>query len=140
MYQGYFVEDNDFGLVIDGWSNQPTTYVNILVVFDLFEPEGCTPDITIDGNPVLFDPGLGWYWPVGDLVVTTPTPNGNNYSDTMTVMFHWDNCYSLRAYAFSDENFNLQRDGAECKSAFSHDTTIPVQEETWGAVKEIYFR
>ncbi|MBP2681765.1 MAG: hypothetical protein H6Q78_1628, partial [Candidatus Krumholzibacteriota bacterium] len=37
-----------------------------------------------------------------------------------------------------DENYNLVRDGGECFSAFSHDTTVPVEETTWGGIKEIY--
>lgn len=136
--QGYFIIGTDFTAIVDGFNNEPVTYVNILLVFDRIEPEGCVPFITVDGNPVLFDPGLGFYWPIGDLVVSTPTADGNNYSDTMSFDIHWEGCSGVRLYAFSDENFNLMRDGNECFSAFSHDLTVPVEESTWGAIKELY--
>jgi hypothetical protein len=112
--------------------------VNILLVFDKVDPSSCQPTITVDGNPVLYASGLGWYYPIGDLVVSTPTPWGNNYSDTMTLDVSWLHCYGLRIYAFSDENYNLVRDGEECFSAFSHDTTVPAEDSTWGAIKAIY--
>jgi hypothetical protein len=141
MYQGYFIENSTFDIVVDGWNNEPTVYNNVLLVFDLIEPSGCVPIIAVDGQPALFDPGLGWYFPIGALVVTTPTPFGNNYSDTITLDFQFDGCYGVRIYAFSDENFNLFRDGGECRSAFSHDSTVPVEEDgTWGFVKELYSR
>jgi len=136
--QGYFTLGTDFDLIVDGWSNEPTTYVNILLVFDSIEPSWCQPNILVDGENVLFDEDLGWYYPIGDLVVSTPTPYGNNYSDTVTHHVTWENCYGVRIYAFSDENDNLMRDGAECFSAFSHDTTVPVHDASWGAVKEMY--
>jgi len=136
--QGYFLIGSDFVAIVDGFSNQPTTYVNILLVFDMFVPDGCTPTITIDGNPALFAAGLGFYWPIGDLDVTTPTLEGNNYSDTMSFDISWGVCSSMRIYAFSDGNFNLNRDGGECFSAFSHDLTVPVETGTWGAIKSLY--
>jgi hypothetical protein len=136
--QGYYTDSMDFDLIVDGWSNNPTTYVNILLVFDRVEPSWCQPDILIDGNPVMYDEDLGWYYPIGDLEVSTPTPNGNNYSDTITQHVSWSNCVAIRIYAFSDENYNLHRDCGECFSAFSHDTTVPTQDKSWGAIKEMY--
>lgn len=138
--QGYFLIGNHFDLIVDGFSNTPTTFVNIILVFDRFEPEFCTPMITVDGNPVLFDPGLGWYWPIGDLEVVTPTADGNNFSDTVMHLIDWSGCAGLRIWAFADENFNLVHDGGECFSAFSHDLTVPVDEKTWGAIKHLYMR
>jgi hypothetical protein len=136
--QGWYTMDTDFDLVVDGFSNVPTTYVNVLLVFDRVEPSFCQPVMTVGGNPVsLYQSGLGWYYPIGDLVVSTPT-FGNNYSDVVTLAFSWSGCTSIRIYAFSDENYNLKRDGGECFSAFSHDTTVPVEEKTWGAIKGIY--
>jgi len=136
--QGWDTMDTDFDLVVDGLSNVPTTYVNVLLVFDRVEPSFCQPVMTVGGNPVsLYQSGLGWYYPIGDLVVSTPT-FGNNYSDVVTLAFSWSGCTSIRIYAFSDENYNLKRDGGECFSAFSHDTTVPVEEKTWGAIKGIY--
>lgn len=135
--QGYYTMDHSFNIIVDGFSNTPTTYVNILLVFDRLIPSGCTPVITIDGNPPLYDPGLGWYYPIGDLVVSTPA-QGNNYSDTMTFAFMWSGCTSIRIWAFSDEDYNLIRQDSECFSAYSHDLTVPTQESTWGSVKSIY--
>lgn len=134
---GYFSIGHDFNLIVDGWSNTPTTYTNILVVIEP-EPPYCTPTITIDGNPALYDPGLGWYYPVGDLVVSTPTADGNNYSDTAEFSVHWDACSRIRLWAFADENFNLVHDGQSCFSAYSHDLTVPVEETSWGAIKKLY--
>jgi hypothetical protein len=135
-HQGYFIMSPDFTLTVDGFSGTPTTYTNILLVFDLIEPTGCVPVITIDGNPLLFDPGLGWYLPIGDLVVSTP--QGIAFSDILTFDFSWSGCTNVRAWAFADDDFNMVHDGGECFSAFSHELTVPVQETTWGAVKSLY--
>lgn len=139
--QGYFSIGTDYDLVIDGFSNEPTTYYNILLVFDSFEPASCVPTITIDGNPPLYDAGLGYYYPIGDLVVQTPTPLGNNYSDTVMFTIHWDLCSGLRVWAFADEDYNLVHNpSVECFTAFSHDLTVPVKEETWSAIKGMFSR
>lgn len=137
--QGYFTLGVDYDLVIDGYNRTPTTYTNILLVFDGIQPAGCTPSITVDGQPALHDPGLGYYYPIGDLVVSTPTPVGNSYSDTVTLSIDLENCTGYRIWAFSDENFNLAHElPGECFTAFSHDVTIPVQESTWGAIKTLH--
>jgi len=135
-HQGYFIISREFGLTVDGFSGNPTTYTNIVLVFDLIEPSGCSPMVTIDGNPVLWTPGIGWYWPIGDLVVSTPQ-NGS-YSDILTFDFKWLNCTGIRVWAFADDDFDLVHDGGECFSAFSHDLVVPAQETTWGAVKSLY--
>jgi hypothetical protein len=131
--EGYFIDGTDFTLVIDGFSNSPTTYQNILVVFDKFLPSGCTPMIYADGTLV-----TGGMYSAGDLVVSTPTPYGNNYSDTKTIDIIWHGCIGLRIWAFADTDHDGKRDGGECFTAFSHDLTIPVQDRTWGAVKALY--
>lgn len=137
--QGYFAIGVNYDLVIDGYSKTPTTYTNILLVFDGIEPGGCTPLITVDGQPALFDAGLGYYYPIGDLVVSTPTPVGNAFSDTITLSIGLQLCTGVRVWAFSDANFNLMHDlPGECFTAFSHDVQVPVQETTWGAVKSLY--
>ena len=135
--EGYFFVGHDFDLVIDGFNNAPITYTNIIIVFEQY-PDWCTPLITIDGNPALFDPGLGWYYPIGDLVVSTPTPDGNNYSDTMSFSIHFDWCTGMTMWAFADEDFDLMWTDSECFSAFSHDSTVPVDETTWGGIKFKY--
>jgi hypothetical protein len=132
--QGYYFEGTSFDLVIDGFNNEPITYTNILLVVD-FLPSGCPGNVYIDGNPALFDPGLGWYYPLGDLQVMTPTPDGNNYSDTLMVHVNWDSCVEAVFWAFADEDFNLDRGGGECFSAYSHDTTVPTGEASWSNVK-----
>jgi hypothetical protein len=136
--QGYFTIGTELEIIVDGYNNEPTAYSNVLLVFDLIEPEWCVPDIWMDGNDVMYDANLGWYYPIGELIVSTPVPHGNSYSDIVTHQLVWEVCYGMRIYAFSDENHNLIRDGAECFSAFSHDTTVPVDERTWGAIKALY--
>ncbi len=134
--EGYFFTGHDFDLVIDGFNDVPTTYANVLLVFEP-DPAECSPLVTIDGNPAMYDAGLGWYYPVGDLVVTTPTPGGD-YSDTITFSIHFDLCTGMMMWAFADEDSDLFRDGGECFSAFSHDATVPVEETTWGGIKALY--
>jgi hypothetical protein len=135
--QGYFAIGVNFDLVIDGYNNTPTTYSNILLVFDGIEPAGCTPAITVDGQPALFDAGLGYYLPIGDLVVSTPV--GNKFSDTITLSIGLQLCTGIRVWAFSDANFNLTHDlPGECFTAFSHDVTVPTRETTWGEIKSMY--
>ncbi len=131
--EGYFFGGTTFTLIIDGFSGQPTTYPDILVMFDRVVPTGCVPQLTVDGMPVT----EGIYH-AGDLVISTPTSNGNSYSDTKTVLIDWRGCYGVRLWAFADEDHDHKRDGGECFTAFSHDLTIPVRETTWGAIKDLY--
>lgn len=135
--EGFFLMGNGFDLIVDGWSTAPTTFVNILLVFVSY-PGSCTPIITVDGNPVSSHPGLGLYYPIGDLVVTTPTPYGNMYSDTVAHAIHWELCAGVRVWAFADEDYDFQTDAEECFTAFSHDVTIPVRQTKWGAVKALF--
>ena len=81
---GYFFIGTDHELIIDGFSNVPMTFANILVVFDDFLPAGCMAEITVNGMPI-----AGNVYSLGDLAVSTPTPDGNNYSDTMTIEVDW---------------------------------------------------
>ncbi|UCG51586.1 MAG: hypothetical protein JSW58_15590 [Candidatus Latescibacterota bacterium] len=93
----------------------------------------------MDGQPVFFDPGLGYYYPIGDLVVSTSTPNGKAYSDMRMFTIDYQLCTGYRVWGFSDENFNLVHDlPGECFTAFSHDLTVPTEEKTWGVAKSIY--
>lgn len=132
---GYFLTDTAFDLIIDGWSNTPITYHNIYLVFEP-NPVDCTPAITVDGSLVSGSPLM---FPIGDLVVSTPTPDGNNYSDTITRAIEWSGyCYGILIWAFADENDNGIHDGGECFTAFSHDTTIPAESRTWGGIKSLY--
>ncbi|MDD3643326.1 MAG: hypothetical protein PHQ19_07695 [Candidatus Krumholzibacteria bacterium] len=133
--EGYIFVDTDFDLIIDGFNYAPTTYLNVLLVFDRFVPEGCVPEITVNGMPL-----AGFVYPVGDLVVSTPTPDGNNYSDTVTLAVSWRGCYGLHMWAFSDENYNGALDGGECFTAYSHDSMVPAEDSSWGAVKSLYRR
>lgn len=136
--QGYFSLALDYDLVIDGYNKNPTVYTNILLVFDTFDPVDCVPLITVDGNPVLFDATLGYYYPIGDLVVSTPV--GNKYSDTVTHNIAVGGCAGVRIWAFADENFSMTHDlPGECFTAFSHDSTVPVgTKASWGALKSQY--
>jgi len=131
--EGYIFIDTDFNLVVDGFSNAPVTYVNVLLIFDKFVPSECAPEITVNGIPL-----AGNQYIIGDLIVTTPTPYGNNYSDTVTLMVSWRGCYGLHMWAFSDENYNGERDGNECFTAYSHDSMVPTEDSSWGAVKSLF--
>ncbi|MDD4857981.1 MAG: hypothetical protein PHD74_07725 [Candidatus Krumholzibacteria bacterium] len=131
--EGYFFAGTEFNLIIDGFSNRATTYSNILVVFDNVVPSYCMPEIYANGNPI-----TGGLYDAGDLVVSTPTSNGNNYSDTKSISISWHGCYGVHIWAFSDEDQDLKRDGGECFTAYSHDLTIPVQDATWGSIKELF--
>jgi len=130
---GFFIEGTNFGLIIDGFSHVPTTFVNILVVFDDVDPAWCTPTIYVNGSLLS---GMVYY--AGDLVVQTPTQYGHNYSDVLTIDVSWHGCYGVHVWAFSDENYNNVRDGGECFTAYSHDVVIPVEQSTWGRIKALY--
>lgn len=132
---GFFLTDYSFDLILDGWSNQPKTFHNIYLVFEP-EPGDCMPMLMVEGNPISGPPYL---YPIGDLVVSTPTPNGNNYSDTIMEALAWSGpCYGIMIWAFADENDNGIHDGGECFTAFSHDTTIPAESKTWGGIKALF--
>ncbi len=135
---GFFTFGRNLDIIIDGFSHVPTTYRNVIVVFVRFEPSWCRPSFFVNGNPVLYLEGLGWFCPIGDLVVSTPTLWGNNYSDSITLDITWEDCIGVRMFAFSDENYNFVKDGGECFSAFSHDTTVQTERNTWGAIKALY--
>ncbi len=131
--EGYFFTGTDYELIIDGYSNRATTFVNILVVFDDLIPVSCIPEITVNGMPI-----AGNIYNAGDLVVSTPTPKGNKYSDTMAIDIGWRGCYGVHVWAFADEDNSGTRDGGECFTAFSHDVTIPTESSTWGAIKSMH--
>lgn len=75
---GYFSIGNDFNVIVDGFNNAPATNVNILLVFEA-EPKWRAPQVYVDGDLVVGD-----MYAIGDLVVSTPTADGMNYSDTIT--------------------------------------------------------
>ena len=131
--EGYFFAGTEFTLILDGFSHQPTMYVNILVQFDEVVPSGCVPQICVDGVWL-----SGMIFNAGDLVVSTPTPYGNNYSDVKTFEVSWRGCYGVHIWAFSDENHNGEKDDGECFTAFSHDLMIPVHGSTWGALRSLF--
>lgn len=131
--EGYVFGGTTFTLIIDGFSNGPTTYPDIVVIFDKVVPTGCVPTLSVNGMPVTES-----MYHAGDLVVSTPTLYGNNYSDTKTVQIDWRGCYGVRIWAFADADHDHKRDGGECFTAFSHDVTIPTRETTWGGIKELY--
>ena len=131
--QGYYFDGTEYDLIIDGFSNKPTTYVNILVVFDKPVPSACTPQIWIDGSPL-----SGMVYHAGNLIVQTPTPYGNNYSDVVVHHVEWRGCYGMHVWAYSDANYNGKKDGGECFTAYSHDLQIPVKPTTWGTIKSFY--
>ncbi|MBI4720555.1 MAG: hypothetical protein HY770_04925, partial [Chitinivibrionia bacterium] len=98
--EGYFTIGNQFNLIVDGFYRQPTTYENIILVFES-DPNWCSPVMSVNGVPV-----AGNTYAIGDLTVSTPTPYGNNYSDIMALDFSWAGCYGVRIWAYADENYN----------------------------------
>jgi hypothetical protein len=130
--EGYFSTGHRFRLIVDGFYGAPTTYENIILVFDP-DPDQCVPVVKVNGVPV-----TGYTYPIGDLVVSTPTEDGNNFSDVVAFDIFWDNCSGLRIWAYADENYNGRLDSGECFTAFSHDFTVPAKETSWGAIKTKY--
>ncbi|MBD3179226.1 MAG: hypothetical protein GF417_06325 [Candidatus Latescibacteria bacterium] len=128
--EGYAFVGTHFNIIVDGFSNRPTTYPDILLVFDQIQPESCTPTILVNGMEI-----CGNTYPVGDLVVSTPTGNGKHYSDVIPVDITWSGCYGVHIWAFSDEDHNGIHDGGECFTSFSHDAMIDTEEVSWGEVK-----
>jgi hypothetical protein len=131
--QGFEFVGSETELVVDGYANTPTTYSNVLLVFDRPQPTGCTPTVTVNGLPV-----AGGKFSVGDLLVQTPVGYGNSYSDTVTRHIAWSGCAGLRIWAFADEDLNGVRTGGECFTAFSHDTAVPATDAIWGSLKAQY--
>ena len=130
--EGYFFTGGSFDLIIDGFSNQPSTYENILLAFNS-DPDWCDAIIYVDGQLV-----TGATFPLGNLTVSTPTPDGSHYSDTILINVTWSACYGVRIWAFADDNYNGVKDGGECFTAFSHDGSVPAEEITWGGIKSLY--
>ncbi|MFA4947404.1 MAG: hypothetical protein WC674_02710 [Candidatus Krumholzibacteriia bacterium] len=129
--EGYVFGGTTFSLIIDGFSNQPTTYPDVLVIFNKVVPTGCVPSLSVNGMPVTES-----MYHAGDLVVSTPS--GSHYSDTKTIQIDWRGCYGVRIWAFADADHDHKRDGGGCFIAFLHDLTIPMRETTWGAIKDLY--
>jgi hypothetical protein len=44
----------------------------------------------------------------------------------------------MTIWAFADEDYDLMWTDSECFTAFSHDSTVPVNETTWGGIKALY--
>ncbi len=135
--QGWFFTGTTMTLIVDGWSNQPTTYSNITVVFDALAAS-CAPNITVNGQPVTPVGSGRSIFVIGDLQVQTPTANGNNYSDTVSMVLDWSACAQIDIWAFADENSDGIRQGQECKTAFSKNTTVPVEAGSWGGLKALF--
>lgn len=131
--EGYFFSGTSFILILDGFSNNQTIYENIKLVFGFVEKKGsCVPTVIVDG--VRLDDLV---YTVGDMVVSTSTERGHNYSDIMTFNVTWYGCYGLHVWAYADENYNGRKDGGECFTAFSHDITIDTEDTSWGAIKTL---
>ena len=50
--EGYFSIGNQLNLIIDGFYRQPTTFENIILVFES-DPTWCSPALSVDGVPVV---------------------------------------------------------------------------------------
>lgn len=145
---GYYFTGISFDLVIDGWSNYSTTREDIRLIFEPI-PEDCTPTITVNGLPVT---GPHYRILLGDLVVSTPvvTPTRTYYSDTIILSVEWSGCIGLHMIAYEECDHDWYRrpcpDCEEettncchhCHHTCAHGAVVPVEEETWGAIKAMY--
>ena len=113
--EGFFFEGYSFQLVIDGFSNSPTTYENVMLVIEPL-PMTCPPNVVIDGNPV------GSQVPLGSLVVSTPTAEGNNFSDVMILDVSWATCAEME---FWPTTMRIRTASRMAASASAHSRMTP---------------
>lgn len=145
-YTGYYFSGLSFDITVDGWSTCPTIRGDIKLIFRPI-PYGCTPTITVDGEPVTGPPYRVF---LGDLAVTTPvtTPTQTYYSDTITMSIEWSGCVGMYIFAYEDCDHDhqwLSCGGCEeetncclhCHQICAHGTIVPVEEHTWGAIKSL---
>ena len=135
--QGWYFEGTFMDLVVDGFSNTPTTYANVTLVFEALA-NSCMPNVMVNGQPAQPAPDGTYHFPIGDLVVQTPAGQGNNYSDITSVALDWSACAEIDVWAWADENGDGIRQGFECRTAFSKNTTVPTESGAWGALKVRY--
>jgi len=128
--RGFMVSSRSFQLIVDGFSNRPTTFDNVTLIVET--QLDCPAGIWIDGTPLENGRRV-----LGDLQVSTPA-KGNNYSDVLIVDVIVEGCGSVEIWAFADEDENGERDGGECFSAFGRDFRLPVRKVSWGGVKESF--
>ncbi|HSG29573.1 MAG TPA: hypothetical protein VLA34_13920, partial [Candidatus Krumholzibacterium sp.] len=131
--EGYFFYSNTFTLVIDGFSNEPVDYSDVIVVFENLAPGDCEGTVVVNGMTV-----EGNTYNAGSLSISTPVPYGNSYSDTIVLQVEWYGCYGMYAWAYADTDGDGMHAGGECFTAFSHDVTIGTSPSTWGNIKSLY--
>ena len=130
---GYVFYSRKLTLVIDGFSNVPVTYDDVFLVFENLDTGDCGGTVVINGTEL-----EGYLYNAGSLAVTTPTAEGNNYSDVITLEVEWIGCLGTNVWAFADTDGNGVFDGGNCFSAFSHDVTIGTETSSWGGIKSMY--
>ena len=127
----YVTLRNEFELTVDGFSSEPRFLGNLMVRF-VPEPSAAVSVITVDGVPI-----DGFIYPLGNLNVTTPVPNG--FSDTIVRSVSWTGVSAIRIIVFADRNLNgIYDDGPPLYSVRAQDNPIPVEETSWGRVKALY--
>lgn len=131
--EGYFFYESKFILIIDGFSNEPVTYDDVVLVFEDLAQSGCEGKVLINGSPL-----DGFTYHAGSLSVTTPTAEGNNYSDMISLEIEWLGCYGMNVWAYADTDGSGMFEGGECFTAFSHDVTISTEPSSWGKIKSLY--
>ncbi len=129
--KGYFFSGMSFTLILDSFSGEQEIYKNVKLVFGFKDNRiNCRPTVLV--NEICLD---NLVYSVGDIVVSKTNEQGNNYSETMTFSVTWYGCYSMYVWAYADENYNGEKDGCECGTAFSYDITISTEDTSWGAIK-----
>jgi len=127
----YVTLRNEFDLTVDGFSAKPRFLGNLMVRF-VPEPASAVSVIAVDGVPI-----EGFIYPLGNLNVTTPVPDG--YSDTIVRHVSWTGASAIHIVVFSDRNLNgVYDDGPPLYVVRAQDNPIPVEDSSWGRVKALY--
>ncbi len=127
----FVTKRNEFHVIIDGFCDYPRYLSNLKLRF--FPDPQSTLRAVIDGvleQHLVCD--------VGTLVVTTPIEFGY-FADTTRRHLRWSGTSGVRIIVFVDKNFNGVYDGGTPKwSIYAEDSTVPVEETSWGSIKARY--
>lgn len=129
-HYGFEITSSPCHLVVEALSDEPAVYENITLAF-LFLPDGCHPDVTINGTVVPNKRHL-----LGDLLVNQD--EGDGYSGQIDVEMTFYGCTGANIWAFADEDGDLQQDSEECTSSYLYHIFLPTEEVSWSAVKSFY--
>lgn len=128
----FFVMQNEFNIIIDGYSDSPRVYNNLYARF-FPTPSNSSVSIRLAGVDE-----TSLTIPLPPLNVHTPTGDGH-YADTLGRHIYWSGAVGLRIIVFCDKNNNqVYDDGEPQYSILAEDNTVRTEEKTWGAIKALY--